>query len=117
MDTRSGESQGLIAVTKRVYGGATELRVKVTASAGVPAAGVVAVSLNVTVVDPVGTGYVTVYPCATRPGVSSLNYTAGQIVANAVISPLSATGEICLYSSVDTNVLIDINSWFATASV
>lgn len=81
-----------------------------------PSAGVVAVSLNVTSVDPASTGYVAVYPCGTRPGVSSLNYTAGQIVANAVITPISATGEICLYSSVDTNLLIDINSWFATAS-
>ena len=116
VDTRIGESQGLIAVTKKVYGGATELRVKVTAIAGVPSAGVAALSLNVTAVDPVGTGYVTVYPCGTRPGVSNLNYTAGQIVANAVITPISATGDICLYSSVDTNLLIDINSWFAMGS-
>ena len=98
VDTRVGEAHGLIPVTKKLYGGTTELQVRVAGVGGVSTTGVAAVSLNVTAVSPVGTGFVTVYPCGTRPGVSSLNYTNGQIVANAVIAPVSATGDICLYS-------------------
>ena len=52
-------------------------------------------SLNVTVVDPAGPGYVTVFPCGAQPTVSSLNYIVGQTIPNAVIAPLSAAGEVC----------------------
>ena len=49
--------------------------------AGLPNSGIGAVALNVTVVDgenpTVGGGYVTVYPCGTRPDASNLNFTAG----------------------------------------
>ena len=116
VDTRPGEAQGSVTVTKKVYGGSTELKVKVTGVAGVPAAGVAAVSINVTAVDTASTGFVTVYPCGARPGVSSLNYTAATTVANAVIAPVSSLGEICLYSSADTHLLIDINGWLATVA-
>ena len=111
-------------MVKRRYGGGIELRVKVGGVAGVGAAvgasaaggvagGVGAVSLNVTVVDPVAGGFVTVYPCGSRPVVSSLNFSAGQTVPNAVISTVSAGGEVCFYSSVDTNLVADVNGWFA----
>ena len=47
-----------------------------------------AVSLNVTVTEgespSVGGGYVTVFPCGTRPEASNLNFVAGRTVANAV---------------------------------
>jgi hypothetical protein len=46
-----------------------------------------AVSLNVTVTDPVGPGFVTVYPCGERPLASNVNFTSGQTVPNAVITP------------------------------
>ena len=110
-DTRASEPQGVIEVAKQQYG---NLRVRVTNTAGVPATGVGAVSLNVTVVNPVGTGFVTVYPCGDLPPTSSLNYTTGQTVPNAVIAPVSANGEICLYSSTGADLLADINGWFAS---
>jgi hypothetical protein len=112
-DTRPGVADGLRVVAKQKVGGATELKVKLTDIAGVvPATGVSAVSLNVTVAQPEGSGYVTVYPCGTRPEVSSVNYVAGQVVANAVIAPVSADGEICLYSFAPTHLLADINGYF-----
>ena len=74
-----------------------------------------AVSLNVTVVDPVGTGFVTVYPCGGRPLTSSVNYTTDQIVPNAVITPVSASGEVCFYSSVAADLIADVNGWYATS--
>ena len=112
-DTRPGEAQGLVSVVKQKYGAANILRVKVTGVAGVPESGVGAVSLNVTVAEPDGAGFVTVFPCGVQPIASSLNYTAGQVVPNAVIAPVSAAGEVCFFSSVNTHLLADINGWFS----
>jgi 3,4-dihydroxy-2-butanone 4-phosphate synthase len=115
-DTRPGEG-GLRTVSKQKISGATELRVKLTNLSGlVPASGVGAVSLNVTVTQPDGAGYVTVYPCGTKPNASSLNYTAGQTIPNAVIAPVSAQGEVCFFSTQPTHILADVNGWFASGS-
>ena len=79
----------------------------------VPASGVGAISMNVTVTEPDGPGFVTVYPCGTQPNASSLNYVAGQTIPNAVIAPVSAQGEVCFYSQSPTHILADVNGWFA----
>ncbi|MCU1396216.1 MAG: hypothetical protein JWM34_4644 [Ilumatobacteraceae bacterium] len=115
-DTRPDQQQGAVSVDQHPYGGPVELKVKVTGVGGVPSTNVGAVSLNVTAVGPVGAGYVTVYPCGTRPNASNLNFVAGQTVPNAVLAPVSANGEICLYSSVDTHLLADVNGWFSAGS-
>ena len=78
-----------------------------------PVTGVAAVSLNVTVTDPTGDGFVTVYPCGSRALVASVNYVAGQTVANAVVAPVSATGHVCFFTSTATDLVVDINGWFA----
>ncbi len=95
-DTRPGESPDSIrSVAKQQIGGSTELEVQLTDLAGlVPASGVGAVSLNVTVDRPAGPGFVTVYTCGERALVSSVNFADGQTVANAVITP-SRTRERC----------------------
>ena len=79
-----------------------------------PAGGVAAVSLNVTATNPEGDGYVTVSACGPREQVSSLNYGSGETVANAVLAPVSANGTICLYSQTPTDIIVDINGWFAS---
>jgi hypothetical protein len=111
-DSRVSEAQGAVSIIKQRYGGGNVLAVKIAGAADVPSSGVGAVSLNVTVVDPVGSGFVTVFPCGARPNASSLNYVAGQIVANAVIAPLSPAGEVCFFSMVDTDLIADVNGWF-----
>ena len=113
-DTRPGESAAAIrTVAKTKVGGADVLQVQLTDLAGVvPAAGVGAVSLNVTATNPQAAGFVTVYTCGTRELVSSVNYAAGQTVANAVLSPVSATGAICFYASQPTDLVVDVNGWF-----
>ncbi len=76
-------------------------------------ANVTAVSLNVAAVDPIGGGFVTVWPCAVaRPLTSNLNYTRGAIDGNGVIAPVDANGKTCVYSHVATDVVIDIGGWF-----
>jgi hypothetical protein len=71
------------------------------------------VSLNVTAGNPTGPRFVTVYPCGDRSASSSLNDVAGQIVPNSVITPVSANREVCSCSLVDTDLIADINGWFA----
>jgi hypothetical protein len=109
-DTRDGTG----GVDAAKVGDGEVLEVPVTGRLGVPATGVEAVSLNVTVTGPEGPGWVTVFPCDTVPLASNLNFAAGEDVANAVIAPVSADGTVCLYTTTRTHLLADVSGWFAT---
>ena len=75
-----------------------------------------AVSLNVTVVDPLGSGFLTAFPCGgTRPLAANVNYVANEIIPNAVIAPVSDAGEVCFFSLADTHIVVDVNGWFSKA--
>lgn len=113
VDTRPGYAQGAVAVTKSLVGGTSLLTLQVAGAAGVPSGGALAVALNVTSVQSTGSGYITVYPCGSRPVASSLNFVAGRTVANNVIVPLSLDGKVCVYANTPTHVVIDISGWFA----
>ncbi len=116
LDTRPGSSpDALRVVAKSKIGGDNILEVAVTDLPGVvPASGVAAVSLNLTATNPDGDGFISVYPCGAREEVSSLNYAAGQTIANAVTAPVSTRGTVCFFSLAPTDVIVDINGWFAT---
>jgi hypothetical protein len=74
----------------------------------------VAYSLNFTAVPPGPLGYLTAWPMGgTRPNVSTLNDLTGTIVANAAIVGAGAGGDVSVYPSNDTNLVIDINGYFA----
>jgi hypothetical protein len=86
-----------------------------------PCAGLPAIvdvySLNVTVVTPAGPGHLKIWPTGgSEPvDVSSINYAAGQTIANAVIVPAGSGGAISVKAGVSgTNVLIDINGYFSS---
>ena len=94
-------------------GAAYELTV--SGQSGIPAEDVVAVAMNVTVVDgEAGNagGYVTVYPCGTRPDSSNLNFVNGQTVPNAVIAPVSLSGKVCFYVYGKAHLLADVSGYF-----
>jgi Tol biopolymer transport system component len=94
-------------------GAAYELTV--AGQSGIPASDVVAVAMNVTVVDgEAGNagGYVTVYPCGTRPDSSNLNFVNGQTVPNAVIAPVSSAGKVCFYVYGKAHLLADVSGYF-----
>jgi hypothetical protein len=75
-----------------------------------------AYSLNFSVVPHGGLGYMTVWPTGqSRPLVSTLNDVPGTIIANAAIVPAGTTGEVSVFPSNDTDVIIDINGYFAPA--
>ena len=92
LDTRVGNGApvGTVAANGTVH-------LAVLGRGGIPARGVSAVLLNVTVAAPAAAGYVSVYPDGTaRPGSSNLNFIAGQTVPNLVLVPVGADGQIAL---------------------
>ena len=117
-DTRPGQSPlALRVVAKQQVGGGYELQVQMTdLSTLVPATGVGAVSLNVTSTGSTASGFITVYGCGTRELVSSVNFAAGDTVANAVVAPVSASGMVCFYANTPTDIIVDVNGWFATGA-
>jgi hypothetical protein len=82
-------------------------------------ANAVAYSLNFTAVplqlgQPLG--YLTVWPTGEpQPLVSTLNNLTGTIVANAAIVPAGTGGEISVYPTNNTNLVADIDGYFAAA--
>jgi hypothetical protein len=77
-----------------------------------------AYSLNFSVVPHGGLGYLTVWPTGqSQPLVSTLNDLVAQIIANAAIVPAGTGGEVSVYPSSDTDLVIDINGYFAPAGM
>ena len=114
LDTRKGVG----APAARVAARAT-LHLPVLGQGGVPVSGVAAVVLNVTVVAPGGSGFLTASPDgAPRPVVSNLNFVAGQTVPNLVVVPVGANGKAALYngSGGSTDVLADVAGYYLDAS-
>ncbi|WP_371479871.1 hypothetical protein [Kitasatospora sp. NBC_00315] len=85
----------------------------VTGVEGVPLTGVTAVVLNVTVTAPTQDSHLTVHPHGIeRPGVSNLNFTAGQTTANLVVVPV-VDGRVTIYNHMgDAYVIADLNGYF-----
>ncbi|MBI4883513.1 MAG: CAP domain-containing protein [Actinobacteria bacterium] len=119
LDTRVGAS----TVDGQFVGGgqvgpAAQLDVAVLGRGGVPTSGVAAVALNLTVVSPTASSFVTVYPTgAQRPNASNVNFVAGQTVANMVIVPVGAAGQISLFNEAGSaHLIVDVLGWFATGA-
>jgi hypothetical protein len=99
-------------VDTRIGLGSGRLQSGVVNRIRIGAADIVAVSANFTVTKPSNSGYLTVYNCtAERPTVSTLNFAPYQSVANHAIVPL-ADGELCVYSTADTDLVIDIDGYY-----
>jgi DNA-binding beta-propeller fold protein YncE len=76
-----------------------------------------AYSMNVSAVPTGPLGYLTVWPAGqARPLASTLNSLDGRIKANAAIIPAGTTGKISVYASNTTNVIVDVNGYFAPVS-
>jgi Chaperone of endosialidase len=74
-----------------------------------------AVSLNITVTNTQGPGFILIYPQGgSQPTVSTLNYVAGQTVANAAVVPLGTGGGVTVIAGVSgANLIIDTNGYYA----
>ncbi len=123
-DTRPGNPSGLSGAARtncegRAPGPGGVLTIQVAGLAGIPA-GATEVALDVVAADPSASGYLSVYPAGTtRPGTSSLNFSAGATRANLVMVALptsgASTGEVSVYNYAGTtNVVIDAEGYVAT---
>jgi Invasin, domain 3 len=113
LDTRKGTG----APEKAVAANGT-VALTVDGQGGVPATGVTAVVLNVTVTSPTQSGYITVYGDGTsRPTASNLNYTAGETVPNLVVAPVGADGKVDLFngSGGTTQLVADVSGYVTAA--
>ncbi len=87
-----------------------QIRVKVAGQSGLPS-DITAISANFTGVGAPAAGYLTASNCAeSNPSFSTLNYEALDGVPNQAIIPLNG-GDICLFSSQPTDIIIDINGY------
>jgi CSLREA domain-containing protein len=114
LETRVGEGletiDGLFEGVGRVAAGGV-IEVDVSGRGGVPD-GVGAVMLNVTAIRPDATGYLTVYPCdEPRPLASNVNYSAGQVIPNAVLAKVAAVGTVCIFTWAATDLAVDVNGY------
>ncbi len=116
MDTRIGGSTvdgQFTNIGQLAAGSITQLQVAGRAGISSTAS---AVSMNVTILNPLANGFATVFPCdSTAPNTSSVNYTTGKVVSNAVISKLG-NGKVCIYTNIATGLLVDANGSFNTVT-
>ncbi|HEX3588396.1 MAG TPA: PKD domain-containing protein [Pseudonocardiaceae bacterium] len=115
LDTRNGTGTGGKVGPVAANG---TLHLPVAGVAGIPATGVTAVAMNVTVTAPTQGGFITAHPDgATRPNTSSVNFDPGLTVANLVIVPVGAAGKVALFNSSPgtTQLVADVVGYFTSA--
>ena len=77
-----------------------------------------AVAINVTAVRPASAGFLTVFPCLEDlPLTSNLNYRAGKNVANLAIVAPGETGTVCIHTSAETDLVVDLSGTFVSTVV
>ncbi|WP_328923794.1 hypothetical protein OG429_03575 [Streptomyces sp. NBC_00190] len=111
VDTREG-----LGTAKGQAAAQSTFDVRIAGQGGLPANGVTAVALNVTVTEPKSAGHLTVFPSGQQaPSTSSVNFTAGQTVANAVIVPVGPDGRINIRNGAwsPTDVIVDVTGYYS----
>lgn len=109
LDTRAAGQRRLRAGEERV--------IKVAGATSAAPADATGVSLNVTVEQPSGAGFLKVYPCGLPDGteISTVNYAAGEIRPNSVVVPVDGSGRVCIQSLVATDLIVDYTGYFSDA--
>ena len=109
LDTRTGTGGFVGPIAP-----ASVIDVQVTGQGGVPATGVSAVVLNVTVTQPTALGFLTLYPSGSPlPLASNLNFDPGEDIPNLVIVKVGPNGRVSTYnSSGNSHVVFDVAGWF-----
>src|SRR5258708_19181692 len=99
-------------VARQPVGGGASVSLQVAGTNGVPASGVTAVVLNVTVTGPTANSYLTVYPDGRpRPGTASLHFSNAETRPNLVIVPVvNSKGDF--YNAAGTvNIIADMTGY------
>jgi len=117
LDTRPGEKTFDMqsAGVGRASAGQV-VTVKVAGRGAVPA-DAVGVVANLTAIAPGAPGFATMFPCGgTVPTASHVNYFAGEVVANNVVVPLNANGEVCIFTLAAADYAMDVNGYVPAGS-
>jgi hypothetical protein len=103
--------------TGRPLGAGRAIELQVAGRAGVPKTASAAV-LNVTAVDPCAAGFLTVFPCGSPapPLASNIDYVAADVRPSLAVARLGPGGRACIYSMVQTDVVVDLTGWFDTTA-
>ena len=117
VDTRYGTGE-----PKRPLAGKGSFAVQIAGNDGgkLPASGITAVALNVTSTASQGAGFLTAYADGTNtPTASNVNFSAGQTIANSVITPVGSDGKIRIFngSTKATAVVVDVVGYYSAGSV
>lgn len=89
-----------------------EYRLDLGGERGIPT-DATAVSLNVTAVVPTSSGFVRVTACGTSPNVASMTYRTGFTVATGMQVELSQAGEVCIVTSTNVHLVIDVTGYWS----
>ncbi len=110
LDTRSGNGAPVGQV-----GAGGVIHLQVTGRGNVPASGVSAVVLNVTVTSATAASYLTVWPeGGSRPLVSNIDFPAGWTGANSTTVPVGTGGKVDIYNLTGkVSVIADIVGYYA----
>jgi len=109
LDTRSASSP----ITGRLSAG-QNLRLDLAPAPS----GTTAAVVNIVAADPSATGWLSVTPCTNvipSERTSSLNFAPGRSVANSIVAPMTADGEICLFASTATHAVVDVTGWIGAS--
>ena len=113
LDTRSG-----VGAPASRPGAGGQVDLQVNGVGPVPATGVQAVAVVVTVTEPTLPGFVTVWPTGTvRPVASTVNpVAAGESRSNLAIVPVGTNGKISLFTLNPTHLVVDVAGYFTDAT-
>lgn len=112
LDTRDGNGGYTTPVSS------TQSRtVQITGKGGVPATGVKAVVMNVTVTGGTANSFITIWPTgASKPQVSNVNFATGQTIPNQVTVKVGADGKVQLANAVgNVNVIFDVAGYYSAS--
>lgn len=104
--TRIADSRNAVTWADAPFTAGEEKRLGVLGSV---ALGTTAAQLNVIANGALGDGFLSVYPCAAgRPSTSAVNFRRGATETAMVTVALDTGGEICVYASAATDVVVDL---------
>lgn len=112
-DTRTGSGFGSGFGPPSLVGGAIRDFPMLSSSCGIPFTAQ-AYSLNMTVIPPGPVGFLTAWPAGqSRPLAATVNAPPGTVVGSAAPVPAGTNGDINVFANGATDLLIDINGYFA----
>jgi hypothetical protein len=114
VDTRMGSGfTGAFGPPSLVGGASRTIPIQSSATCSIPSIAQ-AYSFNITLVPSGFVDFITVWPTGqARPNASTLNGYVSNVIANAAIVPAGTSSSVDVYASQGTNLIIDINGYYA----